>query len=576
MVHACAWGTVLEWVRWWQSRKATSAWLVSFVLAAIARAYCNRSRLLILWQAVAAQFNVAHIITPRLALATNQPSVLLCSVCCMVDITAKLRLTATQALFVYLCLPLPVQVMYLSSRSISQASITRDFINTLVQGSHRMPIGPVIISPHGLIPSLYREMILRRPHEFKIATLQDIRALFPAEWNPFYGGFGNRDTDEISYREVGMHASRIFIINPKGELRPAGLAVRSSTLGSLKAINELVHDIFPPLTANSPLEALQSVAQTGVSGLTAAAAHMVGSSLSPDGREMQGEHAAAGAESAMAGMQHAAGLGAGALQQSFGSILQLAGSTNTSSLRGSSSGTQHGDAHTVSAAEAAAGSETAPAAHSVHRIGQPLLASALVNENFNDLHYWALANDNYMKASDFDALEAKMLAKAPPKPAQRCATEVGKKIAADEAAAAKNYKLGFKLGGSSNIAGRGPGVKPATSKAPIAAAAAAAAAGKSVPNASASSGLHPNAKLGKGAVRVGVATEVPAAAAGAAAPASAPAALAAAAEAAPVPEDAYADAEYEYSGGESEYDDAYEDGDCGPGSFLANYNPYAL
>jgi phosphatidate phosphatase PAH1 len=41
---------------------------------------------------------------------------------------------------------------------------------------------------------------VRRPHEFKIACLQDIRALFPQEWNPFYAGFGNRDTDEVSYR----------------------------------------------------------------------------------------------------------------------------------------------------------------------------------------------------------------------------------------------------------------------------------------------------------------------------------------------------------------------------------------
>jgi phosphatidate phosphatase LPIN len=58
-------------------------------------------------------------------------------------------------------------------------------------------------------------MILRRPHEFKIATLQEIRALFPAEWNPFYAGFGNRDTDEISYRAVNVPPARIFIINPK-------------------------------------------------------------------------------------------------------------------------------------------------------------------------------------------------------------------------------------------------------------------------------------------------------------------------------------------------------------------------
>jgi len=45
-----------------------------------------------------------------------------------------------------------------------------------------------------------REIVVRRPHEFKIACLQDIRALFPAEWNPFYAGFGNRDTDEVAYR----------------------------------------------------------------------------------------------------------------------------------------------------------------------------------------------------------------------------------------------------------------------------------------------------------------------------------------------------------------------------------------
>lgn len=45
-----------------------------------------------------------------------------------------------------------------------------------------------------------REIVVRRPHEFKIACLQDIRALFPDEWNPFYAAFGNRDTDEVAYR----------------------------------------------------------------------------------------------------------------------------------------------------------------------------------------------------------------------------------------------------------------------------------------------------------------------------------------------------------------------------------------
>ena len=66
---------------------------------------------------------------------------------------------------------------------------------------------------HGL---LVRVQVLRRPHEFKIRALEDIRALFPPTWNPFFCGLGNRDTDEISYLTVGVPPSKIFIINPKG------------------------------------------------------------------------------------------------------------------------------------------------------------------------------------------------------------------------------------------------------------------------------------------------------------------------------------------------------------------------
>lgn len=62
----------------------------------------------------------------------------------------------------------------------------------------------------------HASQVLRRPHEFKIRCLEDIRALFPSDWNPFYAGFGNRDTDEISYLTVGVPASKCFIINPKG------------------------------------------------------------------------------------------------------------------------------------------------------------------------------------------------------------------------------------------------------------------------------------------------------------------------------------------------------------------------
>lgn len=138
-------------------------------------------------------------------------------------------------------------LLFLSSRSIAQASITRDYLHSLEQDGAYMPQGPVIISPDGLFPSLYREVVLRRPQEFKIRCLEDIKSLFPSNFHPFVAAFGNRDTDEISYLSVGVPASRIFIINPKGELRRASSAVVASSLRSLPAMGALVDFLFPAL-----------------------------------------------------------------------------------------------------------------------------------------------------------------------------------------------------------------------------------------------------------------------------------------------------------------------------------------
>ena len=140
-------------------------------------------------------------------------------------------------------------LLYLSSRSIAQASLTRDYLHSLRQDGFEMPRGPVIISPDGLFPSLYREVVLRRPHEFKIRCLEDIKSLFPADYPlPFVAGFGNRDTDEASYLAVGIPPFRIFIINPKGELRLASSAIVTSSLRSLPAITSLVDSLFPDIS----------------------------------------------------------------------------------------------------------------------------------------------------------------------------------------------------------------------------------------------------------------------------------------------------------------------------------------
>ncbi|CAH9078332.1 unnamed protein product [Cuscuta epithymum] len=135
------------------------------------------------------------------------------------------------------------QLLFLSARAIVQAYLTKSFLHNLRQDGKTLPTGPVVISPDGLLPSLYREVIRRAPHEFKIACLEDIKALFPPDYNPFYAGFGNRDTDELSYRKIGIPKGKIFIINPKGEV---AISHHRIDVKSYTSLHTLVNDMFPP------------------------------------------------------------------------------------------------------------------------------------------------------------------------------------------------------------------------------------------------------------------------------------------------------------------------------------------
>ncbi|KAF8673361.1 hypothetical protein HU200_048921 [Digitaria exilis] len=142
------------------------------------------------------------------------------------------------------------QLLFLSARAISQAHITRRFLFNLKQDGKALPDGPVVISPDGLFPSLYREVIRRAPHEFKISCLEAIKDLFPPDSNPFYAGFGNRDTDELSYLKVGIPMGKIFIINPKGEVA----VNRRVDTKSYTSLHALVHGMFPPISSSSEQE----------------------------------------------------------------------------------------------------------------------------------------------------------------------------------------------------------------------------------------------------------------------------------------------------------------------------------
>jgi phosphatidate phosphatase LPIN len=88
-------------------------------------------------------------------------------------------------------------------------------------------------------------VIERKPEEFKIACLTDLMRLFPSK-NPFYAGFGNRETDIKSYVAVGIPVERIFTIDPNGDVKVAcydGFKTNYHTM--LK--DQVVDYFFPPL-----------------------------------------------------------------------------------------------------------------------------------------------------------------------------------------------------------------------------------------------------------------------------------------------------------------------------------------
>lgn len=137
-------------------------------------------------------------------------------------------------------------MLYLSARPIGQAAQTRNYLTKLAQKDFTLPPGPVIMSPDRFFPSFKREVIDRKPEIFKIACLKGIKRLFPVGNNPFHAGFGNRETDAISYRAVGIEMQRIFCINSKSQIQQLTNPHKLTYSG----IHKIIHDIFPPLKTN--------------------------------------------------------------------------------------------------------------------------------------------------------------------------------------------------------------------------------------------------------------------------------------------------------------------------------------
>ncbi|ORY57241.1 Lipin/Ned1/Smp2-domain-containing protein [Pseudomassariella vexata] len=138
-------------------------------------------------------------------------------------------------------------IMYLTSRSVGLADGTRTYIYGIVQDGYKLPRGPTILSPDRTVAALRRELYIKKPEVFKMATLRDIRNLYGHEKHCFYAGFGNRLTDQISYRTVDVPRSRIFTINYNSEVSLDLLALNKLKLSYVN-MNDVVDHYFPPVS----------------------------------------------------------------------------------------------------------------------------------------------------------------------------------------------------------------------------------------------------------------------------------------------------------------------------------------
>ena len=137
-------------------------------------------------------------------------------------------------------------ILYLTSRSVGQADTTRAYLNGVSQDGHKLPKGPVILSPDRTIAALRREVYLRKPEVFKMACLRDIMGLFSPQRSPFYAGFGNRLTDALSYRSVNIPPTRIFTINSNAEVS-LDLLTLNKYKSSYVTMREVIDHFFPPV-----------------------------------------------------------------------------------------------------------------------------------------------------------------------------------------------------------------------------------------------------------------------------------------------------------------------------------------
>ncbi len=133
------------------------------------------------------------------------------------------------------------KMIYVTARGIGQSTMTKNYLDSLIQEKKALPPGPLFMSPDGLFTSLKREVIEKKPHLLKIPLLTEIKNLFPEGTKPFFAGFGNRETDGVAYRYLEVPLNNIFIIDTSSKVLRLGETKKTS----YKILSTNLDGIFP-------------------------------------------------------------------------------------------------------------------------------------------------------------------------------------------------------------------------------------------------------------------------------------------------------------------------------------------
>uniref|UniRef100_A0A7S1VHV5 LNS2/PITP domain-containing protein n=1 Tax=Grammatophora oceanica TaxID=210454 RepID=A0A7S1VHV5_9STRA len=118
-----------------------------------------------------------------------------------------------------------VRLVYLTSRPLELASVTRRFLTTVAQNGVELPAGPLVGHPGTLMDVLNSELFKRDIHRHKADRLMRFLRLVyagagaTADSSPLVGAIGNTMTDTTAYEMGGVPLNHIYLIDPSSRIR---------------------------------------------------------------------------------------------------------------------------------------------------------------------------------------------------------------------------------------------------------------------------------------------------------------------------------------------------------------------